>query len=147
MGISRVTRAPLSEVIKNFDAQPDPRETGSKIEKEVAAIRPTPKITTRAKGKHQPSNHFATPPDFVKDIPAEPTQEINQPRFSRLPINNNNLHHQKILRKKDDLRKEKLMVIHNPQVDNTKNSNNNNVGEVSLGAIKMQGKMTLEELR
>ncbi|EFP83150.1 uncharacterized protein PGTG_09103 [Puccinia graminis f. sp. tritici CRL 75-36-700-3] len=147
MGIARVTRAPLSEVIKNFDAPPEPRETGSKIEKEAAAIRPTPKITTRAKGKHQPSNHFATPPDFVKDIPAEPTQEINQPRFSRLPINSNNLHHQKVLRKKDDLRKEKLMVIHKPQVDNTKNSNNTNVGEVSLGAIKMQGKMTLEELR
>ncbi|OAV96702.1 hypothetical protein PTTG_02915 [Puccinia triticina 1-1 BBBD Race 1] len=145
MGISRVTRAPLSEVMKTFDNQPDVREKGKKVEKEDA-IRPTPKITMRTKGRHQSSN-FATPPDFIQETVAElapSAQEPQQPKPSKLPINNT--YHPKVLRKKDDLRKDKLMTIHKNQADNAK-TNINNAGEVSLGAIKMQGKMTLEELR
>ena len=140
-----MTRAPLSEVMKTFDNQPDVREKGKKVEKEDA-IRPTPKITMRTKGRHQSSN-FATPPDFIQETVAElapSAQEPQQPKPSKLPINNT--YHPKVLRKKDDLRKDKLMTIHKNQADNAK-TNINNAGEVSLGAIKMQGKMTLEELR
>ncbi|PLW18615.1 hypothetical protein PCANC_09208 [Puccinia coronata f. sp. avenae] len=143
MGIARVTRPPLSEVMKSLNNRATSHEH-EKVEKEEA-IRPTPKITTRAKGRLQPSN-FATPPDFLQSTATEPSlpgAEVNQTRVSRLPINNN--HHQKILRKKDDSKRDKLMANNKNQVDNLKKDHD--VGEVSLGAIKMQGVMTLEELR
>lgn len=147
MGIARVTRAPrapLSDVMKAFNAQADSRDQ-DKVDK-AQVIRPTPKITTRAKGRHQPSN-FATPPDFIQETVAEPlpapAHEDKQPRSSRLPINSN---HHKLLKKKDESKKDRLMMaINKNPVDHLKN--NNNAGEVSLGAIKMQGLMTLEELR
>jgi len=143
MGIARVTRAPLSDVMKAFNDQVDSRDQ-EKVDK-AQAIRPTPKITTRAKGRHQPSS-FATPPEFIQETAVEPltapAPEEQQPRSSRLPINSN---HHKLLKKKDESKKDKLMAINKNPVDHLKN--NNNAGEVSLGAIKMQGLMTLEELR
>ncbi|KNF01500.1 hypothetical protein PSTG_05280 [Puccinia striiformis f. sp. tritici PST-78] len=141
IGIARVTRAPLSEVMKTFDNRSDTHSIAkSKAEKEEAAvIRPNPKIPTRTKAsKHHQPSHFLTPHEFIQETLLEDQED--QPKSSRLPTtNNNNL--TKLVKKRDDSKKEKLMII------NKNNNLTNNVGEISLGAIKMQGKMTLDELR
>ncbi|KAI9611330.1 hypothetical protein KEM48_004572 [Puccinia striiformis f. sp. tritici PST-130] len=141
MGIARVTRAPLSEVMKTFDNRSDTHSIAkSKAEEEEAAvIRPNPKIPTRTKAsKHHQPSHFLTPHEFIQETLMEDQED--HPKSSRLPTtNNNNL--PKLVKKRDDSKKEKLMII------NKNNNLTNNVGEISLGAIKMQGKMTLDELR
>ncbi|POW17742.1 hypothetical protein PSTT_00404 [Puccinia striiformis] len=108
-------------------------------EEEAAVIRPNPKIPTRTKAsKHHQPSHFLTPHEFIQETLMEDQED--HPKSSRLPTtNNNNL--PKLVKKRDDSKKEKLMII------NKNNNLTNNVGEISLGAIKMQGKMTLDELR
>lgn len=141
VGISRVTRAPLTEVMKRFENQNGLTERKSGDEE----TNHNKKLIGKPTDKHRELGGFLSRDSAQRDVAPETTpltQEVSiRPAASRLPIN-----HNQVFRRKKDLKTEKLLPI-TKIIAETTDRNPYESGEVSLGAIKMQGKMTLDELR